>query len=92
MSLRVKYIGPSFGVFGLTSGKVYECLGVELDGKALRIIDDEGPAYWELEEGEKDGYLYSAKAPGPLDQSTPPGRWEIVEDDEEGSLKKAILG
>lgn len=90
--MKVKYIGPSFGAVGLTNGIVYECLGVELDGKALRIIDDEGPAYWDLEDGEKDGYLYSAKSPGPLDGSVSSGRWEIVEDDQNDSLKKAIFG
>lgn len=90
--MRVRYIGPSFGAFGLTNGKVYECLGVELDGQALRVIDDEGYAYWELEPDEKEGYLYSAKHPAPMDGSVSGGHFEIVEDDERGSLHRAIFG
>ena len=94
--MKVKYIGESFGAVSLTNGKIYECLGVdELDGlpKALRIIDDAGHAEeGEREEGQPDGYLYSAKSPGPLNGKSPGGRWEIVEDDEQGSLRKAIFG
>ena len=38
--MKVQYIGESFGAASLTSDKIYECLGVELDGNALRVIDD----------------------------------------------------
>lgn len=79
-TLKVRYVGESFGVAGLTDGKVYECLGVEMDGVALRIIDD----------GEED-YLYSASNPAPLNCNSSGGRWEIVEDDDKGTLK-AVLG
>lgn len=89
--MKVRYIGPSFGAAGLTNGNVYECLGIECNGCALRIIDDEGYAGWDPDPDEKEGYLYSAKSPGPLDGSVE-GRWEIVEDDEIGSLNKAIYG
>lgn len=90
--MKVRYIGDTFGggYCGLTSGKVYECLGVELG--FLRIIDDEGYAYWEKAPGEQEGYLYDAKKPQPLDKETAPGRFEIVEDDEYGTLQKAIFG
>mgnify|MGYP001241946959 CR=1 FL=1 len=77
--MRVRYVGESFGVDGLTNGKVYECLGVE--GAFLRVIDDSG-----------EDYLYSAKAPAPLDSSGPGGRWEIIEDDDKGTLQKAVYG
>jgi len=78
--MKVKYIGESFGVDGLTDGKVYECLGVE--GPFLRIIDD-----------SEEDYLYSAKKPAPMDPDEGPGgRWEIVEDDSKETLKKAIYG
>ncbi|MDR3208180.1 MAG: hypothetical protein LBT60_07630 [Oscillospiraceae bacterium] len=90
--MRVKYIGPTFGAFSLTSNKVYECLGVECDGRALLVIDDEGPDYWEKRDDEPDGYLYSVLNPRPLDGSSPGGRWEVVEDDEFGTLAKAIRG
>lgn len=76
--MRVKYIGESFGVDSLTSGKVYECLGIEHEA-ALRIIDD-----------SEEDYLYSALNPRParMDDPCPGGRWEIVEDDEKGTLTK----
>lgn len=42
--MRLKYTGKSFySGFGLTKGKTYECLGIELN--MLRIIDDEGEDY-----------------------------------------------
>ena len=75
----MKYKGTTFGggVLGLTDGKTYECTGVEYD--LLRIIDDEG-----------EDYLYSASAPAPLNGETTPGKWEIVEDDENGTLANLI--
>ncbi len=92
--MKVRYIGESFGAgCGLTNGVVYECLGVESGGDLgpmLRIIDDEGPDYWEKRDDEPDGYLYSTYNPGPLDGSSPRGRWEIVEDDENGTLAKLL--
>jgi len=57
----------------------------------LRIIDDEGRNY-PGNEDEPEGYLYSPTNPAPLDGSSPGGRWEIVEDDEFGTLAKAIKG
>lgn len=88
--MRVRYIGETFGggYCGLTNGKIYNCLGVEFG--CLRLIDDEGYGYWEKTPGEKEGYLYDAKAPQPMDRETPPGRFEIIEDDDEETLKKAI--
>ena len=90
--MRVRYIGDTFGggYCGITSGKVYECLDVERG--CLRLIDDEGYSYWEKEPDEKEGYLYDAKAPQPMDRETPPGRFEIVEDDADGTLQRAIYG
>lgn len=77
--MKVRYVGKSFGVDSLTNGKVYECLEVEPVMGLLRIIDD-----------SEEDYLYSSTNPAPLDRSSPGGRWEIVEDDENGSLAKAI--
>ena len=78
--MKVRYVGESFhGGFGLTNGKVYECLGVE--GPFLRVIDD-----------SEEDYLYSATHPAPIHPPGPGGRWEIVEDDEQGTLEKAIYG
>lgn len=90
--MKVRYIGDTFGggYCGLTSGKVYECLGEEFG--CLRLIDDEGPSYWKKTDGEPEGYLYDAKAPQPMDGETLPGRFEIVEDDADGTLQRAIYG
>ena len=77
--MKVRYVGISFGVDSLTDGKIYECVGIELP--FIRIIDDSG-----------EDYLYSASIPNDLIDSDKKGRWEIVEDDENGSLKTAIKG
>lgn len=75
--MKVKYIGKSFGVEGLTNGKIYECTGIE-DGM-LRIIDDSG-----------EDYLYSAIEPSSLENPEFCGKWEIVEDNENKDLEKII--
>ena len=77
--MKVRYVGESFGggVIGLTNRKVYECIGVVYD--FLRIIDD-----------ENEDYLYSAFAPAPRNGATAPGKWEVVEDDERGTLKRLM--
>lgn len=77
--MKVKYIGETFGggYTGLTNGKVYECIGIEYD--LLRIIDDEG-----------EDYLYSSKIPGPAYDPSIKGKWEIIEDDENGTLSVMI--
>ena len=63
---KLRYVGESFGAFGLTNGKIYEAW---MDGELLRVIDDSG-----------EDYLYSPDHPAPLDGSGPGGRWEIVEE------------
>lgn len=75
--MRVKYVGESFGVTGLTNNKAYECLGVE--PPFLRVVDD-----------EEDDYLYPIVNPGPMTDPNWVSRWEIVEDDEAGTLAKAL--
>lgn len=75
--MKLKYIGETFGVDGLSNGRVYNCLGV--DSGMLRIVDDSG-----------EDYLYSASNPRPLDGSAKGGKWEIVEDDEKGTLAKLL--
>ena len=71
--MKVKYVGESFGAVSLTDGKIYECIG--FDSGMLRIIDD-----------SEEDYLYSVVNPRPLDGSSKGGKWEIVEDDENGTL------
>ena len=65
--MKLKYIGESFGVDSLTDGKIYE--GVEENGM-YRVVDDSG-----------EDYLYSKENPGPLDCSSPGGRWKIIKYD-----------
>lgn len=63
--MKLKYIGESFGVDGLTNGKVYEAVD---EGDFYRVIDD-----------SEEDYLYSKSNPAPLDGSGPGGYWEVVE-------------
>ncbi|MBQ4576706.1 MAG: hypothetical protein IJB07_03155 [Firmicutes bacterium] len=64
--MKLRYVGESFGVDGLTNGKIYEAW--EENG-LYRVIDD-----------SEEDYLYSMKNPRPLDGSSPGGVWEIVEE------------
>lgn len=73
--MKIRYVGESFGVDGLTDGKVYECLGPE--SGMLRVVDD-----------SEEDYLYSIVNPRSTDGSSAGGKWEIVEDDEKGTLTK----
>ncbi len=66
--MKVKYVGQSFGIDGLTDGKIYTVLEVDELG-FLRVIDD-----------SDEDYLYSPTNPRPLDASSPGGKWEIIED------------
>lgn len=75
--MKVKYKGKSFGVEGLTDGRIYECIDIE-DGM-LRIVDDSG-----------EDYLYSAVKPSSLENPNLCGKWEIIEDNEDKDLKKVI--
>lgn len=64
--MKLRYIGKSFGVDGLTNGKEYQAK--EENADYYRVIDDSG-----------EDYLYSKKNPAPIDGSSSGGRWEIVE-------------
>jgi hypothetical protein len=92
--MKVKFIGESFDAAGPTDGKIYECLGVEDGGDfgpLLRIIDDDLDD-WNYDDSPdwKPGYLYSPFNPAPLDGSSPGGIWEIVEDNNKGTLSVLI--
>ena len=74
---KVRYIGKSFGVEGLTNGKVYNVIGIEND--MLRVIDD-----------SEEDYLYSITKPACLADTSLCGKWEIVGDNENKDLEKVI--
>jgi hypothetical protein len=64
-------------VDSLTKEKVYECRGVAFG--LLRIIDD-----------SNEEFLYSPTNPAPLNNSSKGGKWVIIQDDENETLKKAL--
>ena len=65
---RVKYIGASFGVDGLTDGNVYDVIEV-LKDDLIRVVDDSG-----------EDYLYSISNPMPLDGNSSGGKWILIDD------------
>lgn len=75
--MKVRYIGESFGVEGLTNNKIYEVSAIE--DNMLRVIDDSG-----------EDYLYSAFKPCSLEDNNKCGKWEIIEDNQEKELSKLI--
>ena len=79
MAMKVRYVGPDLGVTSLTNNKIYECIGVE--GDYLRIIDN-----------DEEDYIYPAKNPYMPMYPEIRGKFEIIEDDENGTLDKAING
>lgn len=79
--MKARYLGPKIGAMMLTPNKIYTILGVEEE--MLRVIDDDP--------NDPDGCLYDPVEPGNL-SGTLTGRWEIVEDDDKGTLAEAIKG
>ncbi|HBF68771.1 MAG TPA: hypothetical protein DDW20_05620 [Firmicutes bacterium] len=75
---KLKYVGESFGVDGLTNNKIYDCVGMSSDGKMLSIVDD-----------SEENYMYSFSNPRPADGSSKGGIWEIYEIYDE-KLKKLL--
>ena len=90
--MKVKYIGPDIGATCLTNGKIYVVSEIDELTGALRILDDDPVGFddWDLD--CPPGYLYSPTKPKSLYGEYQGGHFEIVEDDEKGSLKKAIYG
>lgn len=74
--MKVRYIGPNQGVDAFTSNKIYAVVGVKVPW--IKIIDDSG-----------EDYVYLINEPRLLDSEVS-GKFEIVEDDENGTLKKAF--
>ncbi|MDD6763733.1 MAG: hypothetical protein PUD92_08960 [Clostridiales bacterium] len=64
--MKLKYIGESFGVDGLTNGQTYIATIGDMD--YYRVFDNSG-----------EDYLYPRDNPRPCTGSCSGGRWEIVE-------------
>lgn len=79
--MEMKYIGTNIGATGLTNNKIYTVLEVDEFTGAFRIIDDSE---------EECGYLYSPTKPKAMYGEYKGGHFEIIEDDENQSLRKAI--
>jgi hypothetical protein len=77
--MKVRYLGPDIGVDGLVNGHEYEVLCVDQLSGYLSVIDESG-----------EDYLYHPQKPQAIAADYEGGRFEIVEDDEEQSLNKAI--
>lgn len=79
--MKVKYIGPNIGIDGLVDGHIYEVLCVDPLTGYLSVVDESG-----------EDYLYHPKKPQAISADYKGGLFEIVEDDENGSLHNAIYG
>ena len=77
--MKVKYSGPDIGVDGLVNGHVYEVLYVDSLTGYLSVVDESG-----------EDYLYHPTKPQAIAGSYKGGCFEIVEDDENNSLRMAM--
>lgn len=75
---KLKYLGESFGVDGLTNNNIYDCVGISEDKEMLSIVDDSG-----------ENYMYSVSNPKPADGSSQGGIWKEYEIYDE-KLKKVL--
>jgi len=79
--MKVRYRGPNIGVDGLFDGGIYEVMCVDPICGYLRVVDESG-----------EDYLYHPKKPQAICGKYKGGVFEIVEDDERQTLKRAIYG
>lgn len=77
--MKVKYLGPNIGIDGLIDGHVYDVICVDELTGYLSVIDE-----------SNEDYLYHPKRPQAIAGEYKGGRFEIVEDDENKTLYKAI--
>lgn len=79
--MKVKYVGADIGIDGLKNNGIYEVLEIDELTGMLRIVDESG-----------EEYLYSPTKPKAVAGSYNGGKFEIIEDDNKGSLTNAIKG
>lgn len=77
--MKVRYLGPDIGVDGLFNGNVYEVVKIDDLTGYLSVVDESG-----------EDYLYHPKRPQAIAGEYEGGRFEIIGDDERGTLHKAI--
>ena len=77
--MRVRYLGPDIGIDGLLDNHEYEVLGVDEICGYLRVVDESG-----------EDYLYHPIWPQPVAGIYGGGRFQIIEDDEKGTLANAM--
>ena len=77
--MKVKYIGPDIGIDGLVDGGIYDVLGVDELTGYLYVIDESG-----------EDYLYHPQKPQSIAGEYKGGIFEIMEDDEQGTLYTTI--
>lgn len=73
---KVKYIGETFGVDGLTDGVIYNIVKDKYG--TLKVVDD-----------SEEDYIYDFKNPRPVDNTSIGGTFLIVDDPQE-VLKNVI--
>lgn len=90
--MKVKYTGQDIGVCGLKNNGIYEVIEVDELTGLLRVVDEDTNDWnYDNDPDWKPGYLYSPISPRPVDKpEQQPGKFTIVEDDERGTLHKAI--
>lgn len=65
---KIRYIGESFGVDGLTNGKIYDFVEIYPNDNLIRVVDD-----------SEEDYIYQIDNPKSLNGSSKGGKWEIIE-------------
>lgn len=79
--MKVRYCGSDIGIDGLTNGRIYDVVCVDELTGYLSIVDD-----------SDEDYLYHPKRPQAIAGEYKGGKFEIVEDDRNRTLHKAIYG
>lgn len=74
---KLKYVGETFGVDGLTDGAIYDVVKDKYGG--LKVVDDSG-----------EDYIYDFENPRPADNSSKGGVFFIIDDPQE--ILKNLIG
>lgn len=75
----VKYLGPDIGIDGLFDQKEYAVIEIDPFSGMLRILDESG-----------EDYLYHPTRPKAFAGEYKGGKFEMIQDDSNQSLQKAM--